>query len=86
MLLDFTDKKVLITGGSRGIGKATALAFAKNGAQVGLNFRSNQKEAEKTLGELPGTGHQLCQADISAKENCQRLVADFVSAYGQLVI
>ena len=82
--MDFTDKKVLITGGSRGIGKATALAFAKNGAQVGLNFRSNKKEAEKTLGELPGTGHQLFQADISAKENCEQLVTDFVSVYGQL--
>ena len=82
--MDFKNKNVLITGGSRGIGKATALAFAKKGAKVGLNFRSNQAEAEKTLGELPGNGHQLFQADISQKENCQQLVANFVSAYGQL--
>lgn len=82
--MDFTNKNVLITGGSRGIGKATALAFAKKGAQVGLNFRSNLKAAENTLGELPGKGHALFQVDIATKENCERLVADFVSAYGQL--
>ncbi len=82
--MDFTNKKVLITGGSRGIGKATAMAFAEKGAKVGLNFRSNQGEAEKTMSELPGHGHQLFQADISEKGNCEQLVANFVSAYGQL--
>ena len=39
--MNFTHKKVLITGGSRGIGRATALAFAQNGAQVAINFKSN---------------------------------------------
>ena len=82
--MNFTDKKVLITGASRGIGKATALAFAKKGAQVGINFRSNDEEAEKTLKELPGKGHGLFKADISQKENCQSLLHDFVTAYGQL--
>lgn len=82
--MDFKNKKVLVTGGSRGIGKATALAFAKRGAIVGINFRSNITEAERTLNELPGKEHRLFQGDISEKENCQSLVADFVSAYGQL--
>ncbi|MEO0573251.1 MAG: SDR family oxidoreductase [Bacteroidota bacterium] len=82
--MNFRNKKVLITGASRGIGKATAHAFAKNGAAVGINFRSNLKEAEKTLAELPGEGHQLFQADISQKENCQSLINEFVATYGQL--
>jgi len=82
--MNFNNKKVLITGASRGIGKATALAFAKKGAHVGLNFRSNLVEAQKTLSELPGTNHKLFQKDISEKENCQTLVAEFVSHYGQL--
>ena len=82
--MDFTNKNVLITGASRGIGKATALAFAKKGAQVGINFRSNTEEAAKTLKELPGKGHQLFQADVSEKDNCQALVDHFVSVYGQL--
>lgn len=82
--MNFKNKNVLITGASRGIGKATALAFAKKGTKVGINFRSNAEEAQKTLSELPGKGHQLFQADISDKANCQTLINDFVQAYGQL--
>lgn len=82
--MDFKNKKVLITGASRGIGKATAIAFAEKGANVGLNFRSNVEEAEKTLAELPGAGHKLFQKDISEKENCQALINEFVETYGRL--
>lgn len=82
--MDFISKKVLITGASRGIGKATALAFAEKGATIGINFRSNIEEAQKTLKELPGSGHQLFQGDISEKENCKKLIDDFMKVYGQL--
>ena len=82
--MNFTDKKVLITGASRGIGKATAVAFANKGATVGINFRSNLEEAKKTLAELEGEGHQLFQKDISEKENCKTLIDDFLETYGRL--
>ncbi len=82
--MNFKDKTVLITGASRGIGKATAMAFAEKGAKVGINFRSNSQEAEKTLRELPGEGHQLFQGDISEKENCEGLVDSFIKAYRRL--
>lgn len=82
--MNFKNKNVLITGASRGIGKATALAFAEKGATVGINFRSNFEAAKKTLRELSGQGHHLFQADISEKENCQKLVDAFVKAYGRL--
>ena len=82
--MDFKNKTVLITGASRGIGKATALVFAQKGAKVGINFRSNVEEAQKTLAELPGEGHQIFQKDISQKENCERLVEDFVNAFGHI--
>ncbi len=82
--MDFTNKNVLITGASRGIGKATALAFAQKGARIGINFRNNVEEAKKTLSELPGEGHQLFQKDISEKENCETLVTEFVSVFGCL--
>ncbi len=84
--MDFNNKTVLITGASRGIGKATAQAFAQNGAQVGLNFRSNLEEAQKTLSTLAGSGHQLFQRDISKKEETKALIDDFVSAFGQIDI
>ncbi|WP_422858408.1 SDR family NAD(P)-dependent oxidoreductase [Flagellimonas sp. S174] len=84
--MDFTNKTVLVTGGSRGIGKATAIAFAQKGAKVGINFRRNVKEAQKTLVELKGEVHQIFQKDISQKENCEELIDDFVKAFGQIDI
>ena len=84
--MDFSEKTVLITGASRGIGKATAMAFANKGAKVGLNFRSNVAEAKKTLEEMPGKGHQLFQKDIGKTENCEELIQEFIETYGRLDI
>lgn len=82
----FDGKHVLISGASRGIGKATAMAFAARGAKVGINFRSNTEEAEKTLSELSGEGHQLFQNDISQESETEKLIDAFVSHYGSLDI
>ncbi|MDT0620740.1 SDR family NAD(P)-dependent oxidoreductase [Croceitalea vernalis] len=84
--MDFKNKKVLITGSSRGIGKATAMAFAKKGAKVGINYRNNTNEAKKTLAELSGKGHHLFQYDVSKKEETKALVEDFVAHYGSIDI
>jgi NAD(P)-dependent dehydrogenase (short-subunit alcohol dehydrogenase family) len=82
--MDFKDKNILITGGSRGIGKATAIAFAEKGANVGINFRKNIEQAEKTLADLEGDNHRLFQYDVSKKEDTKSLVQDFVAHYGRL--
>ncbi|MFS4417105.1 SDR family NAD(P)-dependent oxidoreductase [Maribacter sp. 2307ULW6-5] len=84
--MEFRDKKVLITGASRGIGKATALAFAKQGAQVGLNYKSDTKAAEAVLRQMEGQGHRLFCRDIGLKEQCQALMAEFLAHYGRLDI
>ena len=82
--MDFKGKNVLITGASRGIGKATAVAFAKKGAKVGINYRSNDEIAQQTLASLPGEGHQLFKRDVSQKQETEALMEDFVKAFGQL--
>lgn len=82
--MDFKNKNVLITGASRGIGKATAIAFANKGAKVGVNFRSKIDEANKVLTQLSDEGHQLFQQDISVKVEAKALIDDFIKAYGKI--
>jgi len=84
--MDFSNKRVLITGGSRGIGRACALGFAERGAQVAINYLKNRTAAEKTLAELAGGGHTLVQADVADPEEALRLVASAVEALGGLDI
>jgi len=84
--MEFKNKKVLITGGSRGIGKATAIAFADKGAKVGVNFKSDFENANKTLNLLKGKGHHLFQYDISDKQAQKDLIQDFISTCGSIDI
>lgn len=84
--MNFKNKNVLITGGSKGIGKATALEFAKRGARVGINYRADDNAAEETLKELEGAEHRLFKADISDEQAAQKLIEDFVSDFRRIDI
>ncbi|MBT3338539.1 MAG: SDR family oxidoreductase [Anaerolineae bacterium] len=84
--MDFTGKRVLITGGSRGIGKACAEAFAKRGAKVAINYVQNEDAAHATLNFLPGKGHILAQADVSDPNAIEGLIAATVQGLGGLDI
>jgi len=84
--MDFSDKKVLITGGSRGIGRACALGFAERGGRVAINYRSKASAAEATLAELPGEGHIMLQADVTDPKAVEDLVAAAIEALGGLDI
>ena len=59
------DGRVLVTGGSRGIGRAIARAFAEQGDRVAVHWGSSRDRAEQVLAELPGRGHVLVQADMA---------------------
>lgn len=63
--MDLNEKTVMVTGASRGIGKAIAAAFAEKGAKVILHYNKNTIAAEETLAGIPGNGHVLIQADLS---------------------
>jgi NAD(P)-dependent dehydrogenase (short-subunit alcohol dehydrogenase family) len=84
--MDFSGKYVLVTGGSRGIGKACAQAFAMRGAQVAVNYIRDKEAAQGTLDGLPGEGHRLFQADVAQPGQAHELVEGVVRELGGLDI
>jgi 3-oxoacyl-[acyl-carrier protein] reductase len=58
-------RAVLVTGGSRGIGRAIARAFAERGDRVAVHWGRSRERADRVLAELPGAGHVLVQADMA---------------------
>jgi NAD(P)-dependent dehydrogenase (short-subunit alcohol dehydrogenase family) len=72
----FQDQVVLVTGASRGIGRATAQAFAAVGAQVVLNYRSDETGAQAALAEITAGGGRATvhQADVSQPAEVARMV------------
>jgi len=84
--MDFSGKFVLVTGGSRGIGRAVAEAFARHGAHVAVNYKENRKAAEQTVKSLPGGPHCIIQADITQPGSVQYLIDTAAQKLGGLDI
>ncbi len=73
---------VLVTGASRGIGRATAVAFAERGYRVAVHYSSRRDDAEKTLAQLAGEGHALIGGDLADPGTARDLVAEAVDRLG----
>ena len=84
--MDFADKNVLVTGGSRGIGRAIAHGFADRGARVALSYLTNQQAADETLDSLPGGPHLRVQADVADPESAHHLIEEAMQFFGRLDI
>ena len=78
--MDFSNKTVLITGASRGIGKASALYFAQNGADIGIHYYSHLEEAQKVKEQIQKMGRKgiLIKADL---RNIQQVEDMFRKAF-----
>ncbi len=67
-------RAVLVTGASRGIGRAVAQAFAELGDRVAVHHRGSPELARQVLAGLPGSGHTVVQADLADADAVQRMV------------
>ena len=86
MLLD--GKTALVTGASRGIGRAIALRLAAEGASVAINYAGNTAKAEETKAAIEAVGGKaaLFQADVSDSAQVERMVAAVTEAFGTIDI
>lgn len=79
-------KVALVTGASRGIGRACALRLAKDGFTVVVNYAHSAKEAEAVLATIRENGGDgmIYQADVSRLDDVKRMMRDVAKAYGQI--
>ena len=81
-----TGKTALITGGGEGIGKATALLFSEEGAQVGIMSRTAAR-LDEVVAENPGPGEiKAYPGDVSKEEDVKRVVEAFYGDFGRIDI
>lgn len=81
-----SEKLALITGASRGIGKACAIELAKAGYDIAVNFAGNEEAAKKTVDELKALGVQAeaFKFDVSNKEEAQKGVEAVIEKFGRI--
>jgi 3-oxoacyl-[acyl-carrier protein] reductase len=84
--MSFQDQVVLVTGGSKGIGRAICLAFAERGAQVVVNYGHDEEAARRVDAEVQQIGGraQILKADITGKGDVDRMFKEVLDRFGRL--
>lgn len=87
-MINFRNKVVLITGASRGIGRAAAILFAKAGAALALNFHQNDHAATDVLGQITAFNNKakLFKANVAKYHAIENMVNDLLSYFGKIDI
>jgi len=82
------DKAALVTGSSRGVGRAVALGFAKEGANVVVNYTSNQTAADEVVEAIQAMGSRAIavKADVAQKKEAEALVGATIDTFGKIDI
>ena len=82
------NKVAVVTGGSRGIGRAIALAFARQGANVAVLYAGNEQAAQETADEIRALGRQALtlRCDVASWEETKTAVAQILDTFGQVDI
>ncbi|MDP9311873.1 MAG: 3-oxoacyl-[acyl-carrier-protein] reductase [Chloroflexota bacterium] len=88
MQIDLSNKVALVTGASRGIGRAIALALGRNGAQVVVNYRGQQQAADEVVTAIQGAGGTALavQGDVAQAADVERLLKTTLDTYGRVDI
>ncbi len=86
--MNLAGKVALVTGGSRGIGKAIVLALAGDGAKVVINYQQNEAAAEQALAEVKSLGAEgmLYRADITVLQECESMIKAAIDHFGRIDI
>ena len=86
--MSFTGRTAVVTGGSRGIGRAICLELARQGANVAVNYAGNAQAAEETAAACRELGVQAVtiRADVAAAAACEAMVKEVISSFGSLHI
>lgn len=84
--MDLKGKVALITGGSRGIGKAIALKLASLGADIVINYSSSDKKAKEVIEQVKDMGQQgiAVKADVSILNEAEKLVNEAIDKFGKI--
>jgi 3-oxoacyl-[acyl-carrier protein] reductase len=81
-------RTALVTGGSRGIGRAICLRLAEDGADVAINYHSNEDAAREVADAVRSMGRraEITQGDVAVEADCRRMAQEMLDAFGKVDI